>query len=65
MDDPAEPRPLHGQALNQAMREDLEPYGVAELEGRIAMLEAEVVRVRAQLERKKAGRAAADSFFKS
>jgi uncharacterized small protein (DUF1192 family) len=65
MEEAAEPRSVRGHGLNEAMREDLEVYGVADLEGRIAMLEAEIVRVRAQLERKKAGRAAADSFFKS
>ena len=51
--------------MGEALREDLEVYGVAELEERIEMLRAEIGRVHAQLERKKAGRAAADSFFKS
>lgn len=65
MEEAAEPRRMRGQALTEAMREDLEVYGVDDLEDRIAALEAEIARVRAQLERKKAGRAAADSFFKS
>jgi uncharacterized small protein (DUF1192 family) len=65
MEEAAEPRSFRGQALGEALREDLEVYGVADLEERIEMLQAEIVRVRAQLERKKAGRAAADSFFKS
>ena len=65
MEDAAEPRSFRGQALGEALREDLEVYGVIDLEERIELLEAEIVRVRAQLERKKAGRVAADSFFKS
>ncbi len=65
MEEAAEPRALRGHGLHEAVREDLEVYGVAELEGRIEMLEAEIERVRAQLDRKKAGREAADSFFKS
>ena len=65
MEAAAEPRSTRGQGLAEAMREDLEPYGVDELETRVTVLEAEIVRVRAQIDRKKAGRAAADSFFKS
>ena len=47
----------------ELVREDLELLAVAELEERIEALEAEIVRTRAQLERKRAGRAAADAFF--
>ncbi len=47
----------------EAMREDLELYGVAELEERIQVLQAEIDRVKAQIERKRAGRAAADALF--
>lgn len=65
MEEAAEPRRARGQGLIEVMREDLEIYGVADLEDRISALEAEIIRVRAQIERKKAGRAAADSFFKS
>ncbi len=65
MEDPAEPRALRGHALSEALREDLEVYGVADLEDRIAQLEGEIARARAQLARKKAAQAAADSFFKS
>jgi uncharacterized small protein (DUF1192 family) len=36
---------------------------VADLQERIEALEAEIARTRAQMERKKAGRAAADSLF--
>jgi uncharacterized small protein (DUF1192 family) len=63
MDEPVEARVLRGQRLAEAMREDLELYGVAELEERIEALEAEVARCRAQIERKLAGRAAADALF--
>ncbi|MBT9472881.1 MAG: DUF1192 domain-containing protein [Phenylobacterium sp.] len=45
------------------MREDLELYAVAELEERIEALEAEIARCRAQIERKRAGRAEADALF--
>lgn len=50
-------------ALTDLVHEDLELLGVADLEERIAALEGEIVRTRAQLERKHAGRAAADAFF--
>lgn len=63
MEEPAEARVLRGQRLAEAMREDLELYGVGELEERIEALEAEVARCRAQIERKRAGRAAADALF--
>ena len=63
MDEPSEPRMLRGQRLAEAMREDLELYAVAELEDRIAALEEEVARCRAQIERKRVGRAAADALF--
>ena len=45
------------------MREDLELYGVAELEDRISALQEEIDRCRAQIERKRSGRAAADALF--
>lgn len=63
MEEPAEARVLRGQRLAEAMREDLELYGVGELEERIEALEAEVDRCRAQIERKRAGRAEADALF--
>jgi uncharacterized small protein (DUF1192 family) len=52
-----------GWAIVEAAREDLEMMGLGELEERIEALEAEIARTRAQIERKKAGRAAADAFF--
>jgi uncharacterized small protein (DUF1192 family) len=62
-DEPAEPRPQRGQALIDAAREDLDLYGVGELEERIAALEAEIARARAQIDKKQATRAAADALF--
>ena len=64
LDEPAEPRHARGQALREALREDLEIYAVADLEERIAELEREIARVQAQLEKKRAGRSAADAMFK-
>ena len=62
----AEPvRRPRGWALVEATREDLELLAVADLEDRIEALEGEIARTRAQIERKRAGRAAADAFFKS
>lgn len=63
MEEPAEARILRGQRLAEAMREDLELYGVGELEERIEALETEIARCRAQIERKRVGRAAADALF--
>lgn len=63
MDEPAEVRVGRGQRLAEAVREDLELFGVVELEERIQVLREEIARVEAQLERKRAGRAAADALF--
>jgi uncharacterized small protein (DUF1192 family) len=63
MDEPADVRVGRGQRLLEACREDLELYGVSELEERIETLESEIRRVKAQLEKKRSGRAAADAFF--
>ena len=63
MDEPAETRVGRGQRLVEAVREDLELFGVAELEERIAVLQGEIDRVRAQIDKKRAGRAAADALF--
>jgi uncharacterized small protein (DUF1192 family) len=59
----AEPRRSRGWALTELVREDLELFSGSDLEERIETLEAEIVRTRAQLDRKRAGRAAADAFF--
>ena len=63
MDEPAEVRMGRGQRLNEALKEDLELYAVAELQERIELLRAEIERVQAQIERKQSGRAAADALF--
>jgi uncharacterized small protein (DUF1192 family) len=59
----AEARRVRGQALLDVTREDLELFGAVELEERIAMLEGEIGRVRAQLARKQSSRAAAEALF--
>jgi uncharacterized small protein (DUF1192 family) len=56
-------RPGRGWVLKELTREDLELLAVTELAERIEALEAEIVRTRAQMDRKKAGRAAADALF--
>lgn len=63
MEEPAEVRTGRGQRLIEATREDLELYGVAELEERLEILAAETARVKAQIEKKRSGRAAADALF--
>lgn len=63
MEEPAEVRVGRGQRLIEAVREDLELYGVAELEERIDILQTEITRCLAQIDRKRAGRAAADALF--
>jgi uncharacterized small protein (DUF1192 family) len=56
-------RRARGLALAELIREDLELFAGSDLEERIEALEAEIRRTRAQLDRKRAGRAAADAFF--
>jgi uncharacterized small protein (DUF1192 family) len=63
MDEPADVRTARGQRLTQAVTEDLELFGISELEERIEVLEGEIARVRAQIAKKRAGRAAADALF--
>ncbi len=65
MEEPADVRIGRGQRLVEAVREDLELFGVAELEERIAVLQSEIARVQAQIDRKRQGRAAADALFSS
>jgi uncharacterized small protein (DUF1192 family) len=52
-----------GWTLVELAREDLELLAGGDLEERIEALEAEISRTRAQLDRKRAGRAAADALF--
>ena len=63
MEEPADVRIGRGQRLQEAVREDLELFGVAELEERIDVLRSEIARVEAQIERKRSGRQAADALF--
>jgi uncharacterized small protein (DUF1192 family) len=65
MEEPAEVRIGRGQRLIEAVREDLELFGVAELEERIDVLQSEIARVQAQIDRKRQGRAAADALLSS
>ena len=62
-EEPEPPRRLRGWALVEIAREDLELFGLAELDDRVEALQAEIDRTRAQIDRKRAGRAAADAFF--
>jgi uncharacterized small protein (DUF1192 family) len=48
----------------QLGRQDLDPYSVEELEERIALLEAEIVRTKTRMQRAVNHRASADSLFK-
>ena len=50
--------PLHG-----LVREDLDPYSVEDLEGRIDTLKAEIVRATEAMARKKNRRSDADALF--
>ena len=63
MEEPADVRLGRGQRLLDAVREDLELFGVSELEERIEVLQAEIARVNAQIDKKRSGRAAADALF--
>jgi uncharacterized small protein (DUF1192 family) len=62
-EEPAEARRQRGQSLIDLGREDLEMFGVDELQERIAALQAEIDRARAQIARKQSTRAAADALF--
>lgn len=57
------PRPVRGASLNDLTREDLDLYAAGDLEERIDRLQGEIARTRQALERKQAGRAAADALF--
>ena len=62
-EEPVSTRRQRDQSLIELARDDLELLSAGELVERIAALEAEIVRVRAQLGRKQSGRAAADALF--
>lgn len=61
-DDPLSRRP--DDPLGALGRQDLDPFSVAELEARIAALEAEIVRTRAHANRAASHRAHADALFR-
>ena len=63
MDEPAEVRVGRGQRLTEAVKEDLELFAVSDLQERIEILQSEIARCEAQIDRKRAGRAAADALF--
>jgi uncharacterized small protein (DUF1192 family) len=63
MDEPADIRLGRGQRLAEVVREDLELFGIEELQDRIGVLQGEIARAQAQIDKKKAGRAAADALF--
>lgn len=62
MDDDHRPRPK-GDAASALANEDLGPYSRDELAERIALLEAEIARIRAHRDQASAHRAAADALF--
>ncbi|WP_072675257.1 DUF1192 domain-containing protein [Erythrobacter sanguineus] len=62
MEEPDLPRPK-GDAASRLAAEDLGPYSQAELDDRIALLEAEIARVTAHRGKAAAHRAAADALF--
>lgn len=62
MDDEERPRPS-GDAASRLATEDLGPYSQDELTARIALLEAEIARVKAHSDKASAHRAAADALF--
>ncbi|MXO75465.1 DUF1192 family protein [Altererythrobacter aerius] len=62
MDDDNRPRPK-GDAASLLAKEDLSPYSLAELDDRIALLEAEIARVADHRRKSAAHRSAADALF--
>ena len=53
-----------GDAASLLARESLDPYSQDELAERIALLEAEIARIRAHRDKAAAHRAAADALFR-
>lgn len=62
MEEPDRPRPV-GDAASRLASEDLGPYSQAELDERIALLNAEIARVSSHRAKAAAHRAAADALF--
>ncbi len=63
MDEDDLPR-RRGDAASQLFKESLDTYSLDELADRIALLEAEIARVKAHRDKAGAHRAAADALFK-
>ena len=61
MDLENEPRPRPIMVIG----ENLDEISIAELEQRITTLDSEILRIRAEIAKKQAGKAAAASFFKN
>lgn len=59
-DSPSRP----GDPLAALVRQDLDPFSVAELEARIAALEGEIARTRAKIERAVNHKASAEALFR-
>ncbi len=57
--------PRAADPVTIAARQDLDPLSVAELDARIAALDAEIVRTRARREKAVEHRANADAIFRS
>ena len=64
LEEPPPPKRGRGEALSEALREDLDLFAIQDLNERIELLQAEIARVRAQIDRKEAGCDAADALFK-
>lgn len=62
MFDDLEPRPSR-DLLTALTREDLDPYSLEDLNERVRVLEEEIGRVKATMQRKTAKKSAADAFF--
>jgi uncharacterized small protein (DUF1192 family) len=60
MDLENEPRPKPKMVIG----ENLDEISIAELEQRITTLDSEILRIRAEIAKKQAGKAAAAAFFK-
>jgi uncharacterized small protein (DUF1192 family) len=53
-----------GSPLEAVVREDLDPLSLEQLEERIAVLEAEIIRAQADIKRKSTHMSAAEALFK-
>ncbi len=58
------PPPRAGDPLALAVKTDLDPLSVAELDARIALLESEIIRTRAKRDHATRHRSVADALFK-